>query len=116
MQNITPIIDGLPHSSGAKSSVEKTALKIVEHEREIEHLRGQLLKEKSRLADMIMTQVNDPTLQTLLILRYVACCSFKETARRMRYGIRYVFKLHENFLKEGIYRAHVGHIASLPKS
>ena len=34
-ENLVPILDGLPHSSEAKSRVEKIALMIVEDEREL---------------------------------------------------------------------------------
>lgn len=101
-KNIVPILDGLPHATEAKSKVEKIALRIVEVERELEELRGQLVQSKSGLADKIMREVEAPEVQTLLILRYVDCCPYKEIARRMRYALRHVFKLHERFLKSGI--------------
>ena len=101
-ENIVPILDGLPHATEAKSKVEKIALRIVEVERELEDLRGRLVQSKSGLADKIMCEVVSPEVQTLLILRYVDCCPYKEIARRMRYALRHVFKLHERFLKSGI--------------
>ena len=112
MANITPVIDGLPHSSEIKSRVEKIALQIVDDELELDALRGQLSQAKGLLVELIMSEVNDPVLQTLLILRYVACCSFKETARLMRYGLRHIFKLHEKFLKDGICRHIATHFES----
>lgn len=98
-ENIVPILDGLPKAAFAKSRVEKTALKAVEVERELEALRGQLPLLKSDLANKIMAEVDEPIRQTLLILRYIECLSFRETARRMRITLRHVFRVHEKFLK-----------------
>lgn len=98
-ENIVPIIDGLPHAKAAQSKVEKVALRTVETERELEILRAELIQAKSALADKIMSQVSEPIYQTLLMLRYVAGLSYRETARRMRITLRHVFRLHEKFLK-----------------
>ena len=101
-ENLTPILDGLPHSTERKSRVEKIALMIVEDTRELESLRKELIPAKSKLADIILREVEDITVQTLLVLRYVECCPVKEVARRMQYSVRAVFKMHAHFLKEFI--------------
>ena len=98
-ENLVPILDGLPHSSEAKSRVEKIALMIVEDERKLTSLNETILLAKSELADKILCEVNEPILQTLLVLRYVECLSFEKTARRMRITLRHVFRLHEKFFK-----------------
>lgn len=98
-ENLVPILDGLPHSSEAKSRVEKIALMIVEDERKLTSLNETMLLAKSELADKILCEVNEPILQTLLVLRYVECLSFEKTARRMRITLRHVFRLHEKFFK-----------------
>ena len=100
--NIVPVLDGLPHATDIKSKVEKIALRIVEGERELDTLRGEFAQEKVRIATEIMRNYVAPATQTLLILRYVSCLSFREIARRMHYGLRYVFKLHDEHLKDGI--------------
>ena len=92
--NLVPIIDGLPCAIEAKSRVEKIALMIVDRERELETLRNQLVSVKSTLANKIMSAFDEPTVQTLLILRYIECLTFKDIARRMCFCLRYVFKLH----------------------
>ena len=107
-ENLVPILDGLPHSNEAKSRVEKIALSLVETERELDNLREKIIVVKSQLTDKILREVEDTTYQTLLVLRYVECLSFKETARRMHFSLRYVFKLHDKILKLGI----CGHIAA----
>lgn len=98
-ENLVPVLDGLPHSNEAKSRVEKIALMIIEHERELETLREQILLAKSQLVDKILREVDEPTLQALAALRYVECLSYKETARRMMFTLRHVFRLHAKFLK-----------------
>lgn len=98
-ENLVPILDGLPHSSEAKSRVEKIALMIVEDERELTALNEAILLARSELADKILREVDEPTLQTLLVLRYVECLSFKETARRMKITLRHLYRLHEKFFK-----------------
>lgn len=103
-ENITPIIDGLPHAKTAKSRVEKIAVLIVEHECELKELQEQFITVKSKLADKIMSEVTEPAVQTLLMLRYVECCTVKEIACRMQYSIRAVFKMHAHFLKVCIRR------------
>lgn len=98
-ENLVPILDGLPHSNEAKSRVEKIAFMIIESERALDSLRKELTLAKSELVDKILREVDAPALQTLLALRYVESLSFKETARRMRFTLRHVFRLHEKFLK-----------------
>ena len=98
-ENIVPVLNGLPCSKDAKSRVEKIALDIVATEHIVKNFHEQIIIAKSELADRIMREVNKPILQTLLILRYVECLSFKETARRMGITLRHVFRLHEKFFK-----------------
>ncbi|MBR6888699.1 MAG: hypothetical protein IKN16_09680 [Selenomonadaceae bacterium] len=98
-ENIVPVLDGLPHSTEVKSRVEKIALRLVESERELTTLNEKLMLAKVHLLDKILRQVDEPALQTLLVLRYVECLSFKETARRMRITLRHLYRLHKKFLK-----------------
>ena len=97
--NITPVIDGLPHAKTAQSKVERNALRIIESEQEVETLRAELIQAKSALADKIMSQVDEPNYQTLLVLRYVECLSFREIARRMHFVLRNLFNLHDAALE-----------------
>lgn len=100
--NIVPVLDGMPHATEVKSKVERLAVRIVESERELEGLRSEFEQEKTRIANAVMLAFDVPTEQSLLLLRYVSCLSFREIARRMHYGLRYVFKLHDRLVKEGI--------------
>lgn len=98
-ENLVPILDGMPHSKEAKSRVERIALEIIEDECELTALRSEYELAQARLTDKILLEVSDPVIQTLLVLRYVECYSFRETARRINYSLRQVFRLHETFLK-----------------
>ena len=98
-ENLVPILDGMPHSKEAKSRVERIALEIIEDECELTALRSEYELAQARLTDKILLEVSDPVIQTLLVLRYVECYSFRETARRINYSLRQVFRLHEEYLK-----------------
>ena len=69
--NLVPTLDGMPHDTTVKSRVEAVALKTIMAEGELETLRKQLQQAKVNLINQILDDVADPTLQTLLILRYV---------------------------------------------
>ena len=97
--NITPILDGLPRAKTAQSKVEKNALKIIESEHEIQRLQSELICARTITLDKIMSKVDEPNYQTLLVLRYVECLSFREIARRMHFVLRNIFNLHDAALK-----------------
>lgn len=99
VDNLVPILDGLPHGTTARSRVEKIALLIVESEQELSELGKRVEQERSELVAQLVCEVDDLILLNLLALRYVKCCTFKEIARRMRITLRHVFRLHEKFLK-----------------
>ena len=103
-ENIVPILDGLPHAKTAQSKVERIALKIIESEKLIEDLQVEILNAKTKLIDFILERVEEPNFQTLLVLRYVECLSFRETARRMHYCLRNIFSLHDD-AKEFLHKA-----------
>ena len=98
-ENLVPVLNGLPHSKGAKSRVEKIALDIVATERELVSLQEHLPLTKAELADKILHEVNAPDLQTLLVLRYVECLSFEKIARQMKSSLRHIYRLHGKIFK-----------------
>lgn len=102
--NIVPVIDGMPHATTAKSRVECLALQIVEGERELAILRSELEQARVHVTEAIMLEVDDPNGQALLLLRYVECLPFRDVARRMKYSLRHMFRLHGELLK----RCHIG--------
>lgn len=103
-QNIVPVIDGLPHSDSVKSRVEKLALKILEHERELSDLSRQFATSALDLTDRInrADQLNQQE-KTILLMRYVACMNFQDIWLEMQISDNRAFYLHrtavKNFLK-----------------
>lgn len=101
-ENIVPVLDGLPKSQFIKSRVERITTAIIDTEQQITKLREQLNETKLTLATQIFREFKEPMLQTLLILRYVECLSYKEVSRRMGLSLRHTYRLHENFLKKAL--------------
>lgn len=103
-QSITPVIDGLPHSDSVKSRVEKLALKIIEHERELSDLSRRFATSALDLTDRInrADQLNQQE-KTILLMRYVACMNFQDIWIEMQISDNRAFYLHrtavKNFLK-----------------
>lgn len=103
-QNIVPVIDGLPHSDSVKSRVEKLALKILEHERELSDLSRQFAISALDLTDRINRADNlNQQEKTILLMRYVACMNFQDIWIEMQISDNRAFYLHrtavKNFLK-----------------
>lgn len=98
-ENLVPILDGMPRATDIRSRVETIGLKIIAAEEDLTDLREEILLAKEGLMRRILDEIADPTIQTLVALRYVECLSFRKIAVRMNYTLRQVFRLHENFLK-----------------
>lgn len=98
-ENLVPILDGMPRATDIRSRVETISVKILTEEQNINDLREELVKAKVKLLRRILDEISDPLIQTLLVLRYVECLSFRKIAARMHYTLRQIFRLHENFLK-----------------
>lgn len=98
-ENITPIIDGLPHAKSARSRVEKYAVLIAENEQELEKLQAELIKAQSELADKILCEFEHPQTQMFLVLRYIECLSYEATAERMQITLRHAFRIHAKITK-----------------
>lgn len=95
MGNIVRVLDGLPKARALDSQIERLTLKKLELESELFNLRGRLEDTALALATEICREYADDELaQTLLLLRYVECCSWNEISRRMNYSRRNVGRLH----------------------
>ena len=92
---ITPLMDGLPHGKARTSPPERFAVAIVDTEQELTATKAAYEENRARLADTIFERMEDnPTLLTILILRYVECLSFRKIASRVHYSLSRVFDLH----------------------
>lgn len=96
----TQIISDMPRAPNVRSKVERTALEAVEVERELTALHERLTLAAERLTARILSEVSEPLLQGLLLMRYVKCLSFKNAARRLRISLRHAYRLHTRFLRQ----------------
>lgn len=100
-QNIVPVIDGLPHSSDVKSRVEKLALKIYEHERELSDLSRQFAISALDLTDRINRADNlNQQEKSILLMRYVACMNFQDIWLELKISDARTFHLHRAAVKK----------------
>ncbi len=98
-ENLVPILDGMPRATDVRSRVEMISVKILTAEQNLSDMCEELDNAKVQLMRRILDEISDPLTQTLLVLRYVECLSFRKIAARMHYTLRQIFRLHENFLK-----------------
>ena len=101
-EDLVPITDNMPRPKDMKSRTERLAIKILEVGEELEKVREQIIRAETKLAEQIVAEVNNPALQKLAILRYVKCLSYKEISHSMKYTLRYIYILHDKFLKHFI--------------
>lgn len=98
-EDLVPITDDMPRPKDMKSRTERLAIKILEVGEELEKVREKIIQAEIKLAEQIVSEVNNPVLQKLAILRYVKCLSYKEISHSMKYTLRYIYILHDRFLK-----------------
>ena len=91
-------VNGVLAAMQAVDSESLTAL-IDEKEKERATMGKQLSTMTDTLTWAIQADVTDPTLQEILIRRYVAGESLKSIAEAICYSCRYVYALHEKALK-----------------
>ena len=105
--NLTPLFDGMPHDTTVKSRVEEVALKIIAAETELDALQKEFVQAKEQLINQILGEIDEPVLQTLLILRFVNLMTWTQIARQMNYDRRWLFRRHKEFLATSCHhRAH----------
>ena len=97
--SLSRVLTGLPSMRNPESRVEKMAIKIADGERELNHLTEEYLETKRALTQKIMEEIAEPIHQTLLLMRYVECLSYRECAKRMHFSERQIFRMHEKILK-----------------
>lgn len=98
-EDLVPITDDMPRPKDMKSRTERLAIKILEVDEELDKVREKIIQAEIKLAEQIVSEVNNPVLQKLAILRYVKCLSYKEISHSMKYTLRYIYILHDKFLK-----------------
>ena len=89
-------------TTGAGSKFDDILIKMEAVQAEISAAERNLIAAKNELTQKILTAIDDPTAQTLLIIYYVECQSFRKTARVLNYSLRQIFRLHDKILKDVI--------------
>ena len=100
VENLVPVIDGLPHSHEVSRRVEKLAVKIVDAERELDQLREEYVNAAIDLEQKINSAPLDLQEKTILILRYVACKNFRDIEFELKSNDARVFYLHRTAQKK----------------
>lgn len=100
VQNLTPLLDGMPHSRSQTSRVEKIVVKAADLEREIESLRDECAAAAVTLTDKISAANLESHEETILILRYVACMNFRDIEFELGMSDARIFYLHRNSLRK----------------
>lgn len=95
--NLVPLLDGMPHDTTVKSRVEAVALKTIIAETKLDDLQKEFLQAKERLTNQILDEIDEPTLQTLLILRFVNLMTWTQIARQMNFERSWVFRCYQKF-------------------
>ena len=91
-----PRLDGLPRPNNLFSKPEKFMQLIIDEERELARLQVELDETATDLSKEIKKRVDDARQETILILRYVGCLSFREVSRRTLYSVRNCLRLHNS--------------------
>lgn len=93
-------LDLSPHGNFAESRIERLIPGIIDGEKELAELQDEFEKAVTELTKNIQSEFSNPTEQTLMLYRYVACRSFKEISNILRYSYRYVYSLHDKAMKK----------------
>lgn len=85
--------------NGSTSSMENVVVKIVELKKEINNDIDRLIDIKREISQII-SNIDDPSHQLILEMRYVNNRDWEEIAEEIGYDIRWTLKLHGRALKE----------------
>lgn len=88
-----------PVSRNWTSKVESITVRLLDTQSELDELNARILQEKKILLEKILEQADDPLDQTILILCYVECVSFRQAARQLNFSLRQIYRLHDNAVK-----------------
>lgn len=95
----SPKLTDMPKSkSSIPDPMAETLIKAIELEQEADELEKELLVKKSKLTDIIVQL--DRNQQILILNRYFENLTMMEIAEKLHYTERWVYKLHQDALKE----------------
>lgn len=99
-QNITPILDGMPHERSQSSRVEKVALLVLEVERELAALKARFETACVKITRALRCENLDAQEFEIMLMRYVACMNFRDIQFNLDKSDARVFYYHRNALKK----------------
>ena len=99
-KNIVPILDGLPHSTGLKSRVEKIALNIIADEQQLTNYQTRFIEAALNLSDKIGKALLNAQEKAILNLRYVSCLNFQDIWLGLNISDAKVFYVHRIAVKK----------------
>lgn len=84
--------------SGGNGSEDKF-IKVADYEMMIDKKIDLLLTVKNEIIKAV-DEVEDSTYRTLLIAYYVNCRTWEQVAEEIGYGVRHIYRIHEEALKK----------------
>ncbi len=96
---ITSVNTGMPKGSGTSDKISSSVARIIQ-------IKEELQSEIDKLSDMTgkvykaINSLNDPTLETLLMYRYIRGLSWEEIAVKMNFSFRHLCRMHGEALSK----------------
>ena len=96
---ITSVNTGMPKGSGTSDKISSSVARIIQ-------IKEELQSEIDKLSDMTgkvykaINSLNDPTLETLLMYRYIRGLSWEEIAVKMNFSFRHLCRMHGKALSK----------------
>lgn len=100
VQNLSPVLDGMPHTPTQSSRVEKLAVLILDSEHDLDELLVCFEDACVELSRKLKTAPLDPIEHKILVLRYVACMSFTEIEDAVNLSEARVFYWHRQAVQK----------------
>lgn len=92
------IYSDMPRAHTPGKKVEHLTIKIIAAEEKLADLRKDLVQAREALTEQILDEFDEPTLQRILLLRYVRCYSWTQVSRALPMDRTWVYREHKQFL------------------
>lgn len=93
-QNITPLLDGMPHERTLRSKVEELTVKILAGEEEVRRLQEEFATASMKIHAEIFESELGTLEKSVLSLRYAACLTFEQIGRELRMDAASIYYTH----------------------
>ena len=100
LESVSSKMERLPKvNSSLKTLVESLAARVIDRERELENLRGELAESVVTLTQEILEQVQGRSAQ-ILVFRYCELKTVKEIAIELHYSETNIYRLHQQIIRQ----------------